>query len=43
LYSVKLEKGINAESYKPGDKFYMGYDDLLPIDRFLPRPKGSKP
>lgn len=41
LYSVKLVEGVNAASYKPGDKFYMGWDDTLPIDRFLPKPKGA--
>ncbi|KAL4471147.1 hypothetical protein ABPG72_019089 [Tetrahymena utriculariae] len=41
FYSIKLVEGVSADSYKPGDKFYMGWDDTLPIDRFLPKPKGA--
>ncbi|EGR31055.1 hypothetical protein IMG5_118530 [Ichthyophthirius multifiliis] len=41
FYSVKLEKGITPDSYKVGDQFYMGYDDLLPVDRFLGKPRAQ--
>lgn len=40
-YSIKLVEGVSGDSYKPGDKFCMGWDDTLPIDRFLPKPKGA--
>ncbi len=44
-FTVKPTEGIQATSFKDGDKFYIGGDKLLPIDRFLPKPKapaGSK-
>jgi hypothetical protein len=28
-----------ASSFKKGDKVYIGGDKLLPIERFLPKPK----
>ena len=30
-----------ATSYANGDKFYIDPMKLLPLDRFLPKPKGS--
>ncbi|KAI5854810.1 Gar1/Naf1 RNA binding region-domain-containing protein [Tricharina praecox] len=44
-FTVKPQDGIVATSFKEGDKFYIGGDKLLPLDRFLPKPKapaGSK-
>ena len=38
-FSVKMSEGMKAESFKKGDKVYIGGDKLLPIDRFLPKPK----
>lgn len=46
LFTVKPSEGIVATSFKTGDKFYIGADKLLPLERFLPKPKapaGSKP
>ncbi|KAI0121633.1 Gar1/Naf1 RNA binding region-domain-containing protein [Xylariales sp. AK1849] len=31
--------GIVATSFKPGDKFFIGTEKLLPLEKFLPRPK----
>ncbi|CAO3665814.1 unnamed protein product [Umbelopsis ramanniana] len=46
-FTVKTQDGIQAGSYSAGDKFYIGTDKLLPIERFLPKPKvvgkASKP
>jgi H/ACA ribonucleoprotein complex subunit 1 len=39
-FSVKMGDGMLASSFKTGDKVYIGGDKLLPIDRFLPKPKG---
>lgn len=41
LFTIKMSDGIVATSYKPGDKFYIDPMKLLPLDRFLPRPKGA--
>lgn len=38
-FSIKMEQGMVASSFKKGDKVYIGGDKLLPIERFLPRPK----
>lgn len=38
-FTVKPSEGIVATSFQEGDKFYIGNDKLLPIDRFLPKPK----
>lgn len=38
-FTVKTQDGIQAGSYSAGDKFYIGTDKLLPIERFLPKPK----
>lgn len=46
LFTIKPAEGIVATSFKEGDKFYIGGDKLLPLERFLPKPKapaGSKP
>ncbi|KAG2146987.1 Gar1/Naf1 RNA binding region-domain-containing protein [Suillus bovinus] len=38
-FSVKMGEGMVANSFKQGDKVYIGGDKLLPIERFLPKPK----
>ncbi|KAG6865883.1 hypothetical protein C0991_010964 [Blastosporella zonata] len=38
-FSVKMGDGMVASSFKKGDKVYIGGDKLLPIERFLPKPK----
>ncbi|KAL2072289.1 hypothetical protein VTL71DRAFT_11632 [Oculimacula yallundae] len=38
-FSVKVSEGIQAASFKAGDKFYIGGDKLLPLEKFLPKPK----
>ncbi|QPG74529.1 H/ACA snoRNP pseudouridylase subunit [Brettanomyces nanus] len=44
-FTVKPSEGVQSDSFKDGDKFYIGGDKLLPLDRFLPKPKdyGPKP
>ena len=39
-FTVKPAEGIVAASFKKGDKVYIGGDKLLPLERFLPKPKG---
>ncbi|KAF2175053.1 Gar1-domain-containing protein [Zopfia rhizophila CBS 207.26] len=38
-FTIKPQEGIQATSFKAGDKFYIGGDKLLPLDKFLPKPK----
>ncbi|KAF4305338.1 H/ACA ribonucleoprotein complex subunit 1 [Botryosphaeria dothidea] len=38
-FTIKPQEGIQATSFKQGDKFYIGGDKLLPLERFLPKPK----
>lgn len=38
-FTIKPTEGIQATSFKEGDKFYIGGEKLLPMDRFLPKPK----
>ncbi|GFZ48604.1 LOW QUALITY PROTEIN: H/ACA ribonucleoprotein complex subunit 1 [Saitozyma sp. JCM 24511] len=38
-FTVKMEQGMQASSFKKEDKVYIGGDKLLPIERFLPKPK----
>ncbi|KAI4717871.1 hypothetical protein E4T48_05922 [Aureobasidium sp. EXF-10727] len=38
-FTIKPQEGIVATSFKNGDKFYIGGDKLLPLERFLPKPK----
>ncbi|KAK4684186.1 H/ACA ribonucleoprotein complex subunit 1, partial [Tremellales sp. Uapishka_1] len=38
-FTVKMGEGMLASSFKKEDKVYIGGDKLLPIDRFLPKPK----
>lgn len=39
FFTVKMEQGMLASSFKKEDKVYIGGDKLLPIERFLPKPK----
>jgi len=38
-FTIKPQDGIVATSFKNGDKVYIGGDKLLPLERFLPKPK----
>jgi H/ACA ribonucleoprotein complex subunit 1 len=38
-FSVKPQEGIVATSFKSGDKVFISSDKLLPLERFLPKPK----
>ncbi|KAF1988385.1 Gar1-domain-containing protein [Aulographum hederae CBS 113979] len=38
-FTIKPQDGIVATSFKTGDKFYIGGDKLLPLEKFLPKPK----
>jgi H/ACA ribonucleoprotein complex subunit 1 len=38
-FSVKMNEGMVASSFKKGDKLYIGGDKLFSLDRFLPKPK----
>jgi rRNA processing protein Gar1 len=38
-FTVKMEGGMVASSFKKEDKVFIGGDKLLPIERFLPKPK----
>ncbi|CAN6439782.1 unnamed protein product [Victoria cruziana] len=40
-FSIKMMEGIIATSYSLGDKFYIDPAKLLPLQRFLPQPKGQ--
>ncbi|KAG8842665.1 H/ACA snoRNP pseudouridylase subunit, partial [Serendipita sp. 405] len=41
-FSVKMGDGMVASSFQKGDKVYIGADKLLPLERFLPKPKEAK-
>jgi H/ACA ribonucleoprotein complex subunit 1 len=41
-FSIKMGEGMVASSFQKGDKVYIGPDKLLPLERFLPRPKEAK-
>ncbi|OBZ80119.1 H/ACA ribonucleoprotein complex subunit 1, partial [Choanephora cucurbitarum] len=47
FFTVKMQDGQNASQFKKEDKVYIGLDKLLPMDRFIPKPKvagkASKP
>eukprot|EP00195_Chlamydomonas_chlamydogama_P007069 CAMPEP_0202894748 /NCGR_PEP_ID=MMETSP1392-20130828/4078_1 /ASSEMBLY_ACC=CAM_ASM_000868 /TAXON_ID=225041 /ORGANISM="Chlamydomonas chlamydogama, Strain SAG 11-48b" /LENGTH=172 /DNA_ID=CAMNT_0049579525 /DNA_START=270 /DNA_END=785 /DNA_ORIENTATION=- len=40
-FTIKMADGVVATSYKLGDKFFIDPMKLLPLERFLPRPKGA--
>ncbi len=39
FFTVKMSDRMQASSFKAGDKVFIGSDKLLPLDRFLPKPK----
>lgn len=39
FFTIKPSEGIQAASFKEGDKFYIGSEKLLPLEKFLPKPK----
>lgn len=39
FFSIKMLEGIVANSYSTGDKFFIDPAKLLPLARFLPKPK----
>ena len=41
-FTIKMQEGVVATSYAAGDKFFIDPYKLLPMDRFLPQPKGAK-
>lgn len=41
FFTVKMDAGMTAASFKKDDKVYIGGDKLLPIERFLPKPKAA--
>ena len=41
FFSVKAADGISATSFKVGDKLFINPEKLLPLQRFLPQPKGA--
>lgn len=41
-FSVKMQEGMVASSFQKGDKVYIGSDKLLPVERFLPKPKNTE-
>lgn len=43
FFTIKCSEGVLATSFKEGDKFYIAPDKLLPIERFLPKPKVAGP
>ncbi|KAK0648819.1 Gar1/Naf1 RNA binding region-domain-containing protein [Cercophora newfieldiana] len=38
-FTIKPSEGIQATSFKFGDKFYISGEKLLPLEKFLPKPK----
>ena len=40
FFSVKPSEGVTATSFKAGDKLFISPEKLLPLQRFLPQPKG---
>ena len=41
-FTIKMQDGMVAGSFTAGDKVYIAGDKLLPLDRFLPKPKVAK-
>lgn len=42
FFTVKCQEGVVASSFKAEEKVFIGSDKLLPVERFLPKPKGAK-
>ncbi|WVF73115.1 H/ACA ribonucleoprotein complex subunit 1 [Kwoniella sp. CBS 6097] len=40
-FTVKMDQGMLASSFKKEDKVYISGEKLLPIERFLPKPKSA--
>ena len=40
-FSVKMGEGMVASSFQKGDTVYIAGDKVLPIERFLPKPKAA--
>ncbi|KAJ2650671.1 H/ACA snoRNP pseudouridylase subunit [Coemansia sp. RSA 1250] len=40
FFTVKLQEGVVAGSFKADDRVFIAPDKLLPLERFLPKPKG---
>ncbi|GAM83273.1 hypothetical protein ANO11243_012590 [Dothideomycetidae sp. 11243] len=38
-FTVKPQEGMQAASFRAGDRVYIGGDKLLPLEKFLPKPK----
>lgn len=38
-FTIKPSEGIQATSFKNGDKFFIASEKLMPLERFLPKPK----
>lgn len=38
-FTIKLQDGMVATSFKVNDKVFIAPDKLLPLERFLPKPK----
>ena len=34
-FTIKPQEGIQATSFKAGDKFYIGGDKLLPLEKWV--------
>ncbi|KAJ1981989.1 H/ACA snoRNP pseudouridylase subunit [Dimargaris xerosporica] len=41
-FTVKLQEGVVATSFKTNDEVYIAPDKLLPLERFLPKPAMPK-
>jgi len=41
MFSVKVDSGINPKTFKEGQAIFMNPEHFLPIQRFLPQPKGQ--
>lgn len=39
FFTIKPSEGIQAASFKSGDKFFIDAQKLMPLERFLPKPK----
>jgi H/ACA ribonucleoprotein complex subunit 1 len=42
MFSVKMQEGMSASSFKPNQKVYIDPQQMLPMDRFLPKPSIKK-
>ena len=40
-FTIKMQEGVLPTAYALGDKFFIDPYKLLPMDRFLPQPKGA--